>query len=84
MSKKTVFVTIEVEVDLDESKFTEQFMQDFRDSFFPIDTIDEHRMHLAQMFARGIYDNGSSIEGYGLTESMGIKFDHISTETEIV
>lgn len=83
MTKKTILVTMEIEVTINKSKFTPEFMSEFRESFYPFETIDEHIEHLAQMHARGIYDDHSFIEGYGYAKDMGIKFEHHSTETEV-
>ncbi len=80
---KTIEVSHFVEVTVDESKFTEEFMQEFSESFFPIDTIDEHREHLAQMYARGVCDDDGFIEGYGPAKDMGIKFKTSSVETSV-
>lgn len=84
ISKKTVRVIQEIEVDLDETKFTPEFMAEFRESFYPFTTLDEHRCHLAQIFARGIGDGASFIEGYGPAKGMGISFRQIEQEEEII
>lgn len=81
---KTVYVTLEIEVTLDESKFTPEFEEEFNTTFFMTHSINDHYEHLAQMFARGVCDNSSFIEGYGLPKDMGIELCHVSTETEIV
>lgn len=83
ITMKTVLVTLRIDVTVDESKFTPEFMQEFREGFFDANTIDEHREHLAQMHARGICDDDGFIEGYGPAQDMGIKFNHIETDTEI-
>lgn len=84
MTKKTVYVTLEIEVELDESKFTEEFDEMFNTTFFQTHSIDDHYEHLAQMYARGVCDDNRFIEGYGDPKGMGIKLRHIDTETEIV
>lgn len=85
MITKTVAVTQYVEVTIDETKFDEAFMEEFRDSFYKtFDTTDKHIEHLAQLHARGIVDNLDFIEGYGPAKDMGIKFDIDDTEIEIV
>lgn len=85
MSKttKTVVVSQTVEVTLDESKFTPEFMAEFKRSFYEFDTIDEHRKHLAQLHARGLCDDFSFIEGYGRAQDMGIGFSISDGEEEI-
>lgn len=81
--KRTVIVTQEIEVTIDETKFDENFMEEFRKTFFPFETVSDHIEHLAQLRARGIAGNNDFIEGYGETEEMGIRFDVIDTEVEI-
>lgn len=82
--KIKVAVTQVVEVTLDESKFDADFMAEFVQHFFPIDTIHEHAEHLAQLYARGIYDNGDFIEGYGDAKDMGIKFSTVDQYEEVM
>lgn len=80
--KRTVRVIQEVEVENDETKFTPQFMQEFRESFFDFGTIEQHIEHLAQLEARSIY--GEFIEGYGKRSDMGISMKVKDFETELV
>ncbi len=80
--EKTVLVTQTVKVKIDETKFNESFMSEFRKYLYNFKTIDDHIKHLAQLHARGIYDNGDFIEGYG--DEMGIEFKVEDTEIEIV
>jgi len=82
--KKTVLVTQEVEVEIDESKFSPEFMKEFRESFYPFQTMDQHIEHLAQMEARGVIHNDNFIEGYGKPSDMGISIHIDSCETEII
>lgn len=75
MITKEYEVTGFVRVTVDESKFTPEFMAEFRESFFPYETIEEHLEHLANLFARGVVDNSDTfIEGYGPPQEMGIRF----------
>ena len=83
MITKRVRVTQEVTVTVDETKFTPEFMAEFRASFFPFDTLEEHVEHLAQLAARGVADNGTFIEGYGPAADMGIRLDTTVEELEI-
>jgi hypothetical protein len=86
--KKRVFVSQEVEVEVDETKFDEAFMQEFRESFYNFHTLDEHIEHLAQLMGRGLATGYSDdfIEGYGRAKDMGIRMndDMRSIETEIL
>jgi hypothetical protein len=84
MKTATVIVTQWVKVTVDETKFTKQFMKEFRESFYPLGSINAHIEHLAQMFVRGLYNNMPStfIEGYGKMGDMGISFEIVETEIE--
>lgn len=81
--KKLIEVRQCVEVEIDETKFTEEFMKTFREVFFNNQTIDDHMMHLAQLYCRGIADQDCFIEGYGEAKDMGIKFYDNDIEVEI-
>lgn len=86
--KFRVLVTQEVEVTLDAAKFDEAFMEEFRESFFPFDELQEHAQHIAQLQARGMIDAtprvGFFIEGYGESKEMGIVAEVIETEIEVL
>lgn len=69
-------VTIPVKVTVDESKFTPKFLAEFREQFYPFETIDDHMRHLAYLEARGILrDLPCFIEGYGESQDFGIKVE---------
>jgi hypothetical protein len=74
---KTFHVEVlqEVEVRLDETKFTPQFMQEFRDSFYSFTTLEDHAEHLAQLGARDLISLDGFIEGYGIAKDMGISIE---------
>ena len=71
MRKFHIRVTSEVAVELDESKFTDEFMRDFRESFYEHYTLQDHAKYIAQLAAREILDE-RFIEGYGPASGMGI------------
>lgn len=83
---REVIVTQRVRVTVDESKFDADFMAEFRETMFFVDTVDGHVKHLAQLFARNIVDNGDFIEGYGPAKDMGIRFEEVpgGIETEVL
>lgn len=87
MITKQVEVTQIVEVSIDETKLTPEWMQGFRDVCYSYHDVDDHLGHLAQLEARGItyqpHVNNSFIEGYGNADDMGIKARVIDTEIEI-
>jgi len=72
MSKRIVEVTFNVEVEMDDSKFTPEFMEEFRETFFRFETLDEHAEHLAWLAVRERLDENFT-EGYGPLNDMGIK-----------
>lgn len=70
--KKTVEVVFHVDVEMDEEKFTPEFMAEFSEAISAdIDSLDEHAKHLAQMAARGVLSEKFT-EGYGPLSGMGI------------
>ena len=87
VTKKVEVVQI-VQITVDETKFTPEFMTEFRQSFYPFDTLDEHITHLGQMYVRGVIGDlpSSFIEGYGPASDMGFVLEEASheTTTEIV
>lgn len=80
MAKFTARVIIDVEIDLDESKFDEAFMAEFRQSFYQFHDIEDHAGHLAQLEARGLL--GFFTEGYGDIREMGIDGKEIAVTVE--
>ena len=89
MITKEVTVTFGVQVTLDETKFTEEFLAEFRKDFYNFNSIDDHAMHLAQLAARGVYnlstfDKTEFVEGYGPIGEMGISVEILDQEQEMV
>lgn len=81
--KREVTITIGVEVEIDEAKFTPEFMQEFRRSLYNFRCIEDHVEHLGQLAARGILPL-DFIEGYGAPADFGIKTKVVFVEPEIV
>jgi hypothetical protein len=82
---KTVQVKIDVEVTVDESKFTDEWLEEFRERFYYFRTIDDHIEHLAQLKARDIFDRYPPfIEGYENPINMGISAKIVDAKTEII
>jgi len=84
--KREVEVTRIIEVSVDEEKFDEIFMGEFRKNFYEFNTIEDHMQYLAQLYARGVTDGSpkSFLDGYGFCEDMSIKFRNIDTEVTVV
>lgn len=63
-------------VEVDETKFTEAFFEEFSQSFFFMDTVQEAVEYLADLFARGMIrgEPNEFIEGFGPADAMGIRF----------
>lgn len=86
MKSFDIEVTQTIRVNLDEAKFDEAFMQEFRDGFFQFDTLEQHAAHIGQLFARGIigWEKTDFIEGYGHAHEMGIRAKELAVETEVL
>lgn len=73
--RKRVQVVMTFDIEIDESKFTPEFFAQFDAAISPFgDDLNEHFEHLAQLFARGIVNGDSFIEGYGPASELGIRF----------
>ena len=73
--RKKIHVTIEVDISVDETKFTDPFINEFRQKFYPLDYLNDHICNLSEQYALGyISPSDSIIEGYGKPENFGIKF----------
>ena len=83
--KKLVAVTQYVSVEIDETKFDNRFLEEFRESFYEFD-LDDHFKHLAQLEASGLTGCGidNFIEGYGPAKDMGIDMSVEDIEVELV
>lgn len=81
--KRTVEVVITVEVETDDSKFTKEWMDEWRGHFYDFHTVGDHAMHIAQLEARGLL-YPEFTEGYGPLADMGIKVRIIDQEEELV
>jgi hypothetical protein len=77
-----VIVTMVVDVDIDESKFDEKFMREFRASFYHFTSVSDHVEHIAQLAARGLLSDFT--EGYGPIKDMGITAAVRDWETEVL
>lgn len=68
--------TQELEIEIDDEKLTEEFMDEFKEYFYDFDTIEEHVEHIGQIYARSAYstkDGKPFIEGYGTLDCLGVK-----------
>jgi len=67
-------ITVEqtVVVEIDDTKFTPEWMEEFRASFFRFYDLDDHLRHLGQLYVRGLIDGRDDefIEGYGVASEM--------------
>lgn len=78
--KKTVVVEIVVNVEVNEDKFTPEFMDSFNEQFFLLDDLNSHICYIAQLKALGMLEFS---ETYDLQE-MGIKAKIELVESEIL
>lgn len=84
MTTKTVEVRQTLNITVDETKFTEEWMEEFRSYMYRFRTLDEHIMHIAQCAARFDMNENDFLEGYGILKDMGIKIKFIDQEEEIM
>lgn len=86
MKKFRRIVSVCIEVELDETKFTPEFFAEYVENFSPYDTLEEHADHIAWMQACGIEDMSGRqnpfVEGYGPAKDMGITARDVWTEVE--
>ena len=78
----TVTVSQLVDIDLDESKFTPEFIEEYKNSFYPYTDIEDHAGHLAQLCARGLL--GEFVEGYGTAKDFGIKAEVVDSDISVL
>jgi hypothetical protein len=81
--KRIVNVTIAVEVEVDEAKFTPQFMAEFRESFYQFADVERHVLHIGQLAAREMLRQDFT-EGYGPLADFGIRARIVDQDQEIV
>jgi hypothetical protein len=80
--KRKVEVTFLVEVEVDETKFTPEWITDWQKVFYPFNSVEDHIEHIAQMEARDIL-NPKFTEGYGPLADMGIKASVIDQRADV-
>lgn len=85
MIVKNVSVTQVVSVTVDETKFTNEFLAEFRRDFYRFHTLDDHIEHLGQLYARGLFNGmpDEFVEGYGPAREFGIAVKCLPDRTEI-
>ena len=67
-------VEIPVTVTVDETKFTPEFLAEYREYFFLFETVDDHIRHIAFLAATGQLGTlPCFIEGYGPSQDFGIE-----------
>lgn len=81
--KRQVAVTMVVEVEVDAEKFSDDWMAEWRQSFYPFRTIDDHIEHIGQLAAREMLREDFT-EGYGPLVDMGIKAKVIDQTTDLL
>lgn len=80
--KVEVRFVVVVEVEVDETKFTDAWLAEWRGAFYPFHSVEDHIEHIAQLEARGLLDP-SFTEGYGPLAEMGIKAKVIDQDMEV-
>lgn len=82
MKNFRVEVTHYVDVSIDEKKFTEKFLKEFREHFYNFQTVEDHVAHLAWMEVQDMLP-GDFIEGYGSKKEMGIDIHIVDSDSEV-
>jgi hypothetical protein len=80
--KRKVNVIQVVEVEVDESKFTDEFLSEWQETFYPFTSVNDHILHIAQLEARSFLDDFT--EGYGKIEEFGISAKVVDQVEEFV
>jgi hypothetical protein len=71
---RDIDVEIPVTVTVDETKFTPEFLADYRENFYPFESVEDHIRHIAFLAATGTLGNlPCFIEGYGPSQDFGIE-----------
>lgn len=76
MARYHVDITQRLYVEIDESKFTAEWLADFRKTFYKLNDIVDHVEFLAKLEARGVIhtqDQDCFIEGYGQASDFKLK-----------
>jgi hypothetical protein len=81
MKKMTFEVTQTIEVEFDEKQFSEEFLEVFRECFYPFYDIQDHGEHIAQYYARSGSDDP---EGYANPETKMFSCRSLDTDVERV
>lgn len=85
MKKKLVAVTHFVEVEYDETKFTDEWLEDFKSYMYPsFNTIDDHIKFLATKHPITQCYPDAVIEGYGFLREFGVSIKVEDVECDIV
>ncbi len=83
IQKFKVTVTQVVEVELDDSKLNDEFNRNFSSFMWPVENLEGHALHIAQMEARGLIGWHKHLEGYGDLRNLNCKATIIDQWEEI-
>ena len=74
----------EYEVEIDESKFDEEFLNEYNGLITNVPNAEFHMFNLAELAALGIVDDlyDDFIEGYGRMSDMGIKITELTCDID--
>ncbi|KZL19047.1 hypothetical protein [Pseudovibrio sp. Ad37] len=86
MARYRVEMKSTVLIDIDESKFTDEFMEQYRQLIDPgFCEVRDHAGLLAELAVGGIIENGCFVEGYGDLNQQGIQLVELpKIETEAI
>lgn len=85
-AKGIVGVSVDVEVTVDEGKFTPDFYREFdRKNAFPLaHNLSSHLVHLAKLYTSGAIGDGLDVPGYGNLKEMNIEFKILGQSGRII
>ncbi|MFL1672614.1 hypothetical protein [Paenibacillus dendritiformis] len=81
--KVEVITTNIYEIELDENVFNKEWVTNFKEDFYDIDTLEEHALNLAIQRSKQVCRNDSFIEGYGTVRVKPGGFDSKEWESVV-
>jgi len=81
--KVEVTTTNTYEIELDENVINEEWMREFRDTFYSFNSLEEHAQQIAEQRARNVQRTDTFLEGYGKVRIKDYGFDSKEWENPV-
>lgn len=81
--KVEVTTTNTYEIELDENVINEEWMQEFRETFYSFNTLEEHAQQIAEQRVRNAERTDTFLEGYGRVRIKDYGFDSKSWDNPV-